>query len=448
MPARLLVSLGIASALIAAVLPTGMAATDYTSDSFILRDPVITVEGGRATSTSFEYFSSTGQLDTGESSSASFTQRAGFLYFPVVTSPVVTAVAGDGKVTLTWSAATAALGYTVSGYQVGQSVSAGVGYAYTGVGNVLSSVRTGLNNGNRYYFVVRVLDARGDVIATSAEVSALPSGPGSGGVTTSAAPSSAPAAPGGGAGAAPTKTSTLVVSGLGFPARDVTLLKDGQIAGTAAAEVDGEFAMTLGNLAPGSYLFTVASEDSQGRQTMTPAVRLKIEAGATHTLAGMFLPPTVGLDKIEVKRGDPLAVSGQSAPGAAVTLFGAGPDDAEFVVTVTAGDDGQYRYALDTGRLQFGLYDVSARASRGSTHSSLGRGAQFTVGQRSVVLPPEVGPCALPADFNGDCRVNIVDFSILVYWFYRPSPPAHVDMSGDGRVNLVDFSILVYFWTG
>jgi len=63
-----------------------LLAEDYSSTNFILRDPVITIEGGRSTSAGFEYFSSSGQIAPGESTSAGFILRAGFLYFPASTS--------------------------------------------------------------------------------------------------------------------------------------------------------------------------------------------------------------------------------------------------------------------------------------------------------------------------------------------------------------------------
>jgi hypothetical protein len=67
-----------------------VSADDYTSSSFILRDPVISAEGGESSSTTFQYISSGGQLAPGESLSSSFIYRAGFLYFPagsVVVNP-------------------------------------------------------------------------------------------------------------------------------------------------------------------------------------------------------------------------------------------------------------------------------------------------------------------------------------------------------------------------
>lgn len=54
-------------------------------------------------------------------------------------------------------------------------------------------------------------------------------------------------------------------------------------------------------------------------------------------------------------------------------------------------------------------------------------------------------------DLNCDGRVNLVDFSILAYWWKRPLTAVakqRVDFNGDGKVDLVDFSILAYHWTG
>jgi hypothetical protein len=41
-----------------------------------------------------------------------------------------------------------------------------------------------------------------------------------------------------------------------------------------------------------------------------------------------------------------------------------------------------------------------------------------------------------------------VDFSITAYWYGKENPPADVDFNGDGKVNLVDFSIMAFYWTG
>ena len=57
------------------------------------------------------------------------------------------------------------------------------------------------------------------------------------------------------------------------------------------------------------------------------------------------------------------------------------------------------------------------------------------------------GTCARGADINGDRRVNLIDFSILLFnWNNLINQKA--DLNCDGRVDLADFSILLYYWQG
>jgi hypothetical protein len=151
-------------------------ATDLVGSSFIVKDPILQVASTtQMQSTSFRLIGVVGQVSIGTSSAASFKVSSGFLYYPSVTAPVATATAGDESVSLSWTAASGALGWTVSGYNIGQSTAAGGPYTYSSsLGNVTSSNRTGLSNGTTYYFVVRAEDAFGNSIATSSEVSATP----------------------------------------------------------------------------------------------------------------------------------------------------------------------------------------------------------------------------------------------------------------------------------
>ena len=51
-------------------------------------------------------------------------------------------------------------------------------------------------------------------------------------------------------------------------------------------------------------------------------------------------------------------------------------------------------------------------------------------------------------DLSGDNKVNLIDFSILAYWYKRPQPLAKNDLNADGKVDLIDFSIMAFHWTG
>jgi len=145
-----------------------------SSANFRIVDPVMDIGGGRSTSNNFTLLQSLGQLAAGESSATSFQLNAGFLTYPTTTIPFVTATAGDASVSLSWTAAIGFLGWTVSGYTIGQSTSSGGPYTYTSIENVTSSNRTGLSNGTTYFFVVLPEDAFGTTIATSSEVSSVP----------------------------------------------------------------------------------------------------------------------------------------------------------------------------------------------------------------------------------------------------------------------------------
>ena len=55
-----------------------------------------------------------------------------------------------------------------------------------------------------------------------------------------------------------------------------------------------------------------------------------------------------------------------------------------------------------------------------------------------------------PSDLNRDAKIDLIDFSILIFWWQTAggdsNPPA--DISGNGKVSLEDFSILLFNWTG
>jgi hypothetical protein len=57
--------------------------------------------------------------------------------------------------------------------------------------------------------------------------------------------------------------------------------------------------------------------------------------------------------------------------------------------------------------------------------------------------------CSHPSDVNRDTRIDLVDFSIMAFW-WRKSLPADsaVDLNCDSQLSLADFSILAYYWTG
>ena len=156
----------------------GVLADELTSSNFRFLDSVA-VPVAFSTSTGFQLFGAISQISIGTSTAASFNLNSGFLYYPLVSTPVVSATGGNGQASLSWTASEGFLGWTVSGYNIGQASVSGGPYSYMSVGNVTSNTVSGLTNGAAYYFVVRPQDAFSNSIATSSEVSATPVAPAS-----------------------------------------------------------------------------------------------------------------------------------------------------------------------------------------------------------------------------------------------------------------------------
>jgi len=439
----------------------GVQADEYTSTNFIIRDPVITSGGSFSSSTDFQLFGAISQLAVGTSTITSFGINTGFFYYPYVSSPIVSATAGDSQAALTWTASQGYLGWNVSGYNVGQSTTSGGPYAYTtSLGNVKSSTRTGLTNGTAYYFVIRIEDAFGNSVATSTEVSATPVASGavvcgdgscfSGSENCSTCPADCGVCPvsagGGGGGYTPPVVTQVNFKGRAYPGSKVTLLKDAQLAASVPAGSDANFEISLSGLSAGNFIFGVYSEDNKGNRSSLSTFSISVTRGAATQVSGIFIAPTIAVDKSEVKKGENIAIFGQSASQADVII--SVNSEEEFFDKIKADENGAYLYNFDTSLLDMGQHFTKSKSVLAGAISSFGKAVGFIVGTKTVIAEPQAAPAKIKGDMNGDARVNLLDFSITAYWYKRPAPPPSVDLNGDGKIDLVDFSIMAYYWTG
>ncbi len=52
------------------------------------------------------------------------------------------------------------------------------------------------------------------------------------------------------------------------------------------------------------------------------------------------------------------------------------------------------------------------------------------------------------ADYNSDGRVDIIDLSIMLYYYGQRGPTiVRYDLNADGVIGLEDISIMLYYWT-
>ena len=254
-----------------------------------------------------------------------------------------------------------------------------------------------------------------------------------------------PTPPGGGESAeGPLVTTGITFSGRAYPLSNVTILKDGQIAITTIAGPDASFSVTLSNLSTGNYTFSVYGEDKNGNRSTLFTFPVFFTFGSNTQVGGIFLAPTIDVDKTEVKKGDNIAIFGQTVPSSDVTI--SVHSDKEYIGKIKADANGVYLYNFDTVTLEYGNHDTKSKTAFLTEITSFGKTVAFLVGDKNV-LKGEKG-CNVRGDLNNDCRVNLIDFSIMAFWYKKLSPPAKVDMNNDAKVNIIDFSILAYNWTG
>ena len=422
--------------------PSPALADTASSPSFNMLEGVI-APAGYSASSNFKLDGLISQFSIGPSQAVDFILKSGLLYFPIISTPVVTASAGPGKVSLSWTPATGLLGWRAGEYIVGWSDTSGGPYNLVSAGTDLSYTKAGLGNNSPYYFVIKVKDMLGNDVATSTEVSATPvpnndNGGGGGG------------GGGGGSGSGRVSGAGATFRGRAFPNSDVSLFRDGQFVATTKAGPDANFEISVASLAAGLYNFGVNSTDNSGRQSLIQTFPVTLTEGASVVVSGIFIAPSISVDKQEVKQGDNIAIFGQSIPDGKVTI--AVNSEKQIFAQASTDKSGVYLYNLDTVVLEMGGHTAKSKAALVNEVSPFGPTAGFKVGTENILLDQAAKKCPAKGDLNGDCKVNLIDFSIAAYWYKRPLSATFLalektKLNGDGKLNLTDFSIMAYYWS-
>jgi hypothetical protein len=254
---------------------------------------------------------------------------------------------------------------------------------------------------------------------------------------------------GGGGGPGVGVQTGATFSGRAYPLSNVRLLKDGQIIANTLAGPDAYFSITALGINTGDHTFTVIGIDNNGLTSQSQSFYIGISYGITTTISGIFLAPTLAVDKSTVKRGDNLAIFGQTAPES-VVIIGVSSDEETFHTT-SADDIGAFLYNLDTSPLVMGGHETRAKSTKDGAISNFGHIIDFIVGYTNIFN--EDLQCVERGDMNNDCRVNLVDFSIAAFWYGKGlnetmQTRESMQLNNDNVINLIDLSIMAYYWTG
>jgi hypothetical protein len=239
-----------------------------------------------------------------------------------------------------------------------------------------------------------------------------------------------------------------IFKGIAYPGSVVSLLKNGTIVAESPAAPNGTFEIRLRNLTQGTYSFGVRAEDVERLTSKLLTFSIYVTEGIVTVVDGIFIPPTITSDKVEVKYGDAILFSGRSVPDAEVRLsFDAG---SEILKRTRANAEGRWTYSLSSVEVGLGDRDAKARSITTGDLSPYSQELDFRVGDTNRLRAKlsELSGFRRRCDLNNDNRVNLLDFSIMAFWYKRSGFPVKVDLSTDGQINLTDLSILAYCWTG
>lgn len=234
----------------------------------------------------------------------------------------------------------------------------------------------------------------------------------------------------------------VTIQGSAYPNETVNILIDGESVGSVRTNSRGDFTFNV-DTTPGTSSFGFWATDSAGTRSRTINTTFDVTQGAVTNLNGILLPPTIRTSNPNVNPGDVITLQGQTMPNVDVEVS---IDNGSQILTTTSDASGNWSIQFDTSTVSVNTHTVKARflETTGSlkTDSPYGSVLSLFVGVE--------GQATNNSDLNRDGFVNLIDFSILIFWWGTPggnsNPPA--DINQNGNVGLEDFSILLFNWTG
>ncbi len=252
-----------------------------------------------------------------------------------------------------------------------------------------------------------------------------------------------PPGPGGGGGTF-LKGGDVTLEGQTVPQGTLVVTQDGKIVKEEQLSVLGTFSDIFSQLERGTYTWGVYVRDGGGNRSSTYSSTIYLIGGTNNIIAPIYLSPTITTATTTIPIGNDVEISGFAIPLKQVLGVMNKLGNAEGTIitaSTTANGNGSWKMTLSTKGLTKGTYEVKAQSIVTAKDQSI----------FSPVLYIGVGENPNPdfknrADLNRDGKVNLVDFSILL--FNWKGSDATADINQDGVVNLTDFSIMLANWTG
>lgn len=253
-------------------------------------------------------------------------------------------------------------------------------------------------------------------------------------------------------------TTEVVFSGYTSPLSQIVVKEDGSVIGTTTSDSMGNWNKTISVSIPALHTYELYSTDASSRTSQTISYNLNVVGNTTTTIGNIVLPPTIS--SVES------TITGSGYPTATITLTSSSGD----VYTTTVPANGNWQY--DLSAILGGPYSLTATQSVGSyislesasisftgttpapsstpTPSSSAAPSQSSSPSPSLIATPSPSPSPnnpffFPLyDNNQDGKLTLSElFDILKNWLTHHLP---CDLNNDSKCNLIDLSILLYYF--
>jgi len=250
----------------------------------------------------------------------------------------------------------------------------------------------------------------------------------------------------------PEPDTIVIFQGISYPSSTLTITQDGSVLVAITTDSQAAFNVSA-EVEPGAHTFSIYGADQDGLIGKESNFTLTLSEGTTTTISGIFLGPTITVDQTSIAAGETATVSGTTAPSSEVnvtlTEFLAAAEGPRAAVHVASADtNGRWLQLFNADDLEVASYEARAQATEPVTQSvsEFSKTVAFAVTGEQV--PAECAG-AVAADINCDGAVDLIDFSILLFFWESTNPDnPRADINADGIVNIIDFSIMMFYWTG
>ncbi|MBP9702468.1 hypothetical protein KBD69_02170 [Candidatus Woesebacteria bacterium] len=250
----------------------------------------------------------------------------------------------------------------------------------------------------------------------------------------------------------------VVFSGYTSPSSQIVIKEDGSVVGTTTSDSSGLWTKTVSVAVPTTHTYELYATDASSIASATISYSLSVAGGTTTSISNIVMPPTVILSGT--------TLSGQSYPGSSLTAT----SDLGDTLTLTVPGSGMWSTDLTTW-LTGGPHNISVVTTVGSFISLSSTSLTYTTpapspsptttpNSSSSLSPtptssPSPSPSSAPTstpipyaieiyDQNQDGRLGLGELiSVITSWLKQHLP---CDLNRDTRCDLIDLSILLYYF--